>query len=105
MSEQELPHLLPILLDKSAEPVRRAKVARRLAEWSTQAVLDALLQVAQEDDADELVSRAAGESIAEILIRREEVDQVPLYDFNGAAFLAYDEVIGRRQRSGAKRAF
>ncbi len=98
MSEQEQSYLLRILLDTSAKPIDRAKAARRLAEWSTRASLDALLKVAQEDHADELVSRAVGKSIAEIVIRREEVDQVPLYDFNGNAFLAYDEVIGRRQR-------
>jgi hypothetical protein len=98
MSEQELPHLLRMLLDESAQPNQRADAARRLAGWSTHDVLDALLQVAQADNADESVSRAVGKSIAEVLIRRDEVDHVPLHDFNGDAFLAYDEVIGRRQR-------
>ena len=102
MNERELSHLLRMLLDRSAKSLDRAKAARRLAEWNTPAVLDALLQVAQEDDAAESVSRAAGESIAKILIRTKEVDQAPLSDFSGAAYLGFDEAVARHYGSIAK---
>ncbi len=105
MSEQELSRLLRMLLDKSMKPVDRANAARCLGEWDTQAVLDALLQVAQENDADESISRATGESIAEILIRRGEVDRVPLHDFTGDAYLGYDGTVARRHRIGDQKAF
>ena len=94
-----------MLLDRSMKPVDRANAARCLGGWDTQAVLDVLLQVAQENEADESVSRATGESIAEILIRRGEVDQVPLHDFTGDAYLGYDETVAQRQRVGDQKAF
>ena len=93
-----------MLLDRSTKPVDRANAARCLGEWNTPAILDALLQVAQENDADESVSRATGENIAEILIRSGEVDQVPLHDFSGDAYLGYDETIARCQRLGDRKA-
>ena len=66
--------------------------------WDEETALEALLRVAQEDDEDASVSRAAGNSIARILVRTGDVDRVPLYNFNEDAYLAYDEAIGRHQQ-------
>ena len=99
MSDQEPLDLMRTLLDRNAQPGDRADAARRLAKWHTRAVLHALLQVAQEDDADESVGRAAGESVAKVLIRRGELDQEPLFDFGQAAYIGYDEVVAHHLRS------
>jgi hypothetical protein len=104
MITQETSRLMHTLLDKSVAPMYRADAARHLADWSTQDVLQALLRVAQEDDEDEMVSCAVGESIGKILIQRQEIDRAPLHDFNGSAYLAYDEAIGRYRRLGDKKA-
>jgi hypothetical protein len=90
--------LLQVLSDREAPPARRVVAASDLSEWSEDPVLEALIRVAREDDEDASVSRAAGNSIAQILLRRGDVDQVPLYDFNEDAFLAYDEAIARHQQ-------
>ena len=99
MSDPNLSKLLRALLDRRAEPVSTIAAAQRLAKFDSQDALDALLHVAQEQDAAEPLSRAAGESIAKILIRRGAVDQVPLHDFTEGAYLGYDETIARYLRS------
>ena len=71
---------------------------------SDSALLEALVHVAQAEDEDDTVSRAAGESIALILVRSGDIDRVPLHDFSQGAYLAYDETISRYQHSHASHA-
>lgn len=51
--------------------------------------------MAEDDGVDPLLSREVGASIAEIVIRKGSLDQVPLHDFTESAYLGYDEVVAR----------
>lgn len=60
--------------------------------------VDTLLRIAQDEGEEEWVSHAAGESLAEILFRRGQVESAPLHDFTGAAYIGFDEAVTRLQR-------
>jgi hypothetical protein len=97
MTTKDTAQLIQLLLDTSADPCHRASAARRLADDESQDALDALLEVASEDEA--VVGWAAGESIAAILIRRGEVYDAPLWAFTGASGEAFDTAVARHQRA------
>lgn len=84
-----------VLLNAKAPALDRAVAARLLPASEGGPVLDALIQVATDPETVELVGFAVGESIAEILIRLDTVDRVPLQDFNQSAFVGYDQAIAR----------
>lgn len=89
------------LLDDRASPIDRAVAARLLAEHPAMDTVDALLKVANDGEPNELVSFAAGESIAEILLARGETYEAPLVLFDTAMAEAFDATIARRERTQA----
>ena len=91
MPDHEPQRLIEIFVDKTANPGHRAEAARRLAELDAPGALAALIQIARDHEVDNAVSRAAGAAVARLLIRRGELDQGPLEDFTGGAYLGYDE--------------
>lgn len=93
---------MQVALDGNATLADRADAARRLAESDAKPAFDALLALAQEEHVEESLSRTAGESLAKVLIRSGTVDQVPLHEFTGGAYLGYDETVARRQQPGPK---
>ena len=60
--------------------------------------IDTLLRIALDEGEEEWVSHATGESLAEILLRRGQIDSAPLHDFTGAAYIGFDEAVARLQR-------
>lgn len=95
MTDREPQRLIEMLADKTANPTRRARAARRLAQLDAQGALAALIEAAQDQQVDNAVSRAAGAAVARLLLRRGELDRVPLEDFTGGAYLAYDEAVSK----------
>lgn len=87
------------LLDDRARPLDRAISARRLAEYPTNDTIDVLLKVAAHDEPNEFVSFAAGESIADILIRTNGIYDAPLALFDEAMAEAFDGAVARHLRT------
>jgi len=90
---------LEALRDPHLPTIERVIAARRLAAQDSQAALHVLVQIAQNEHESEWLCFAAGEAIAEILIRSTAVDDVPLHNFTGGAYLGYDEAVARHQRA------
>ena len=97
MSQQMIENV-GTLLNRQRSTLERAIAARHLADGDAADVIETLLQIAQDEGEDEWVSHAAGESLAEILMRRGEIDTAPLHDFTGAAYIGFDEAVARSQR-------
>lgn len=87
-----------VLLDRERPTIERAIAARHLAGESAPDIVDTLVRIAQDDGEEEWVSHAAGESLAEILLRRGKLDTAPLHDFSGAAYIGFDEAVARLQQ-------
>ena len=60
--------------------------------------ISSLLQIAQDEGEEEWVSHAAGESLAEIPFRSGQIENAPLHNFTGAAYVGFDEAVARLQR-------
>ena len=86
------------LMDRQRPTLERAIAARHLAAGDAPDVVATLLRVVQDEGEEEWVSHAAGESLAEILFRRGQVDTAPLHAFTGAAYIGFDEAVARLQR-------
>jgi hypothetical protein len=77
---------------------------RHAAEADARGALEALISVAKDENAGTAVGQAAGESLAEIMIRRgqlgsKEYDSLPFSQFTAAADEAYDQAVARFLRS------
>lgn len=94
-----LSHVLQTLLDRGATASTRVEAARLLAACNDAVVVDALLRVVAEEEASEALAQAAGEGLAEVLLRRGEVDRAPLWDFTGPAYVAFDDAVARHLRA------
>ena len=101
MKENRIDLDIKLLRDRRADASERADAARRLARSRAQGALEALIAVAEEPDADEGLARAAGESVAKMVIRTGKLDKAPLHDFSDCAYLAYDETMSRHLRSAS----
>lgn len=102
MTDHELSAVLAVVLDKNAAPHDRAAAMKQLTRSDAAATFDALIQVVTEENADHRVSRVAGECLAELMIRRgtlgKEHELLPLHDFTGEAYVAYDNAVSRHGR-------
>jgi HEAT repeat protein len=89
---------LDTLLNHAAPASQRAHAASGLGDMDAPDVVEALLDVAQNPTEDDTVSRAAGDSLARILIRHGSIADAPLHSFSGPAYLAFDETVAAHQR-------
>jgi hypothetical protein len=106
MSDLE-PNDVRLALDTTEKPDHRAAAARRVAESDDPAAFDVLARLATDTQADSLVVKTAGECLARILIRQgtlgsQEYERVPLHDFRGEAYIAYDRTIAAHQAKPAQ---
>jgi hypothetical protein len=101
MSEpKDFQHLIRLLQDPTNAPTDREAAARGLVRWPTREAVEVLLSVCQQEPEPAWsVGYAVGESIAQILIHRGEIDDVFMGYFTEAAGLAYDDTIAAHQRS------
>ena len=90
--------LVHILADPLGSYDERIEAARGLAADADGDVLDALYRIAGSGDDDERVQRATGEAIASILLRAGNVNDAPLWDFCGPAYLGFDAAVALSQR-------
>jgi hypothetical protein len=95
---QQLIDEVGTLMDRRRSTLERAIAARHLADGDAPDIVETLVRIAQDEGEEEWVSHAAGESLAEILFRRGEVDTAPLHEFTGAAYIGFDEAVARLQR-------
>jgi hypothetical protein len=87
------------LTDSSRSLADRVGFAEGLADEESPAVVRALIRVAQNPDVPEALSSAVGASLGRICFRRaQDVDELVMADFTGAAYISYDMEIGRLQR-------
>jgi hypothetical protein len=100
---KDLQHLVDTALNDEAQLGDRLKAVRHLSVTRSTAATDALIQLARADTLDEQVGSLVGRSIAEILLRENRVDEAPLHDFSGSAYLVYDEAIALYQQSASRR--
>ncbi len=89
------------LLDRKRSTLERALAARHLTDDDAPAIVDTLVRTARDDGEEEWVSHAAGESLAEILMRSGQLNVAPLHDSTGAAYIGFDEAVARMQRQRA----
>lgn len=68
----KIDRLINVLLDNTAREDERDDTAMDLGKFDDERALIALLQIASNSNEDEIVIDSCGESIAEILIKREE---------------------------------
>jgi hypothetical protein len=104
VTEEEFQDRLTTVLSKTATTAQRIAAMQSIAHLDSQAVFDAIVNVATEVDADEAFSRAAGECLAAIVIRRgkvgaDEYELVPFYALTGPADDAYDAAVARYLRN------
>lgn len=92
MSSEQLSMHIKTLLDKRASSRERLLAVQFLQEQDAQIALDALLQVAQHEDV-KVISHAVGWAIAAIFIRKDQVLQAQLADFDGESYLGFDEAV------------
>jgi hypothetical protein len=90
--------------DRSAADDDRIRDVGVLGKSDQALALEALLAVAQAPDERTEVSRAAGAALAAVYFRRGRLDDAPLHDFSGDAYLAFDEEVARLQRAQAHEA-
>lgn len=84
---------------RSIDKQRRVTMIRELTTSDDDTALQALVRVAQDECESEAITAAAGTTLAEILIRMGAIDDAPLHDFSGPAYVAFDAVIAMNQRA------
>jgi hypothetical protein len=87
--------LVKMLVNADTPERERINAARRLAECDAPEALDALWQVAGEDDGQ--LGWVAGESIATVVIRQGTSYNVPLWAFTMSSGEAFDLAMARYQ--------
>jgi hypothetical protein len=86
--------------DTNLSVENRIAILERLSDDDTPSVVRALIRVAQDPDLPEALASAAGASLARICFRRsQDVDELEMADFTGAAYMAYDAEIARLLRA------
>ncbi len=90
---------LTAIQDRSLEQQKRVTMIRDLTSSDDDVVLAVLIDIAQDEHEPEAVTAAAGATLAESLIRTGAVDDIPLHDFSGPAYLAFDAAIAMHQRA------
>jgi hypothetical protein len=99
MTIADISTFIRTLLDPHADERARVDAAHHLGRCDAQSAQDALLQVAQAEHVQDALARAAGESLALILIRKGQVSQAPLASFTGPAYLGFDEAVACHLRA------
>ena len=92
MTDRDILIDINILLNVSASTTERLNAIHHVVNQNSEIVVGSLLQIAQSEDNKE-VSYATGWAIAEILLRKGVVLEVPLAQFNGEAYLGFDEAV------------
>jgi hypothetical protein len=67
----------------------------RLASSTQPELLQEVLGLAQDPSVSERAAREAGMLAARIMARQGNLADAPLWDFTGAAYLAFDETVAR----------
>lgn len=91
MNKHQSAKLIELFKDQNANAQQRADAARRLADMGALESLGVLIEGARDPGLAEPVGRAAGAAVARLLKERAELNQIPLEDFTGPAYLGYDE--------------
>jgi hypothetical protein len=89
---------LNIASDSSKSAPARREAIRRIADSDEASVLEALLELAQDEGLEESVAREVGSTLARILWRQGRVLEAPLHLFTGAVGDAFDESVAEAQR-------
>jgi hypothetical protein len=76
----------------------RVRALDELARSDDAGLMNELIRLATDSTTSAPVARDVGGLIAKILIRQHRVDNVPLHDFSGEAFLGYDATVAAAQR-------
>lgn len=84
--------------DDSVPAEVRIAAARRLGDSGDESVLAALAELATRSDLSEELSTEVGASVARVVLRLRRLDEVPLYDFAGPAYIGYDTTVAASMR-------
>ena len=74
MPHNKLNYFIQILLNKTASISERDDAAIDLGNFDSEEALDALLSVARDKEDDDSIMDVCGESIAQIWVRRNQID-------------------------------
>ena len=85
--------LISVLLDRSAREDERDDAAMDLSLFSSDKVLNALYTVAIDENEDAMILDSCGESLANIWVKRNEIDKEKIRRLSEIAFFSAKQFI------------